>query len=107
MTAHNSAAKGPFELRTRAKEAQDHDLSDGSGPGAVGCHLNVVTMVLKSKHNMKSTKKSKQRDENGSPEFKMGSYLGPGDIFSRGIDLKGSRGHRRLKKGSYQGSKVP
>ena len=45
LTAHNSAAKGPFELRTNAKEAQDHDLSDGSGPGAVGGHLNVVIKV--------------------------------------------------------------
>ena len=45
LTAHNSAAKGLFELRTSAKEAQDHDLSDGSGPGAVGSHLNVVMKV--------------------------------------------------------------
>ena len=45
LTAHNSAAKGPFELRTIAKEAQEHDLSDERGPGTVGGHLNVVMKV--------------------------------------------------------------
>ena len=45
LTAHNSAAKGSFELRTIAKDAQEHDLSDERGPGTVGGHLNVVMKV--------------------------------------------------------------
>ena len=38
ILAHNSGSKPPVEMRTSAKDAQEHDLSVGSGPGAVGGH---------------------------------------------------------------------
>ena len=38
VLAHNSGSKPPMDMRTGAKEAPEHDLSDGSGPGAVGAH---------------------------------------------------------------------
>ena len=35
---HNLGSKPTIEVRTSAKEAPEHDLADGRGPGAVGAH---------------------------------------------------------------------
>ena len=45
VLVHNSGPRAPFEVKTSAKDAQEHDLSDGRGPGTVGGHLNVVMKV--------------------------------------------------------------
>ena len=45
VLVHNSGPRAPFEVKTSAKDAQEHDLSDGRGPGTVGSHLNVVMKV--------------------------------------------------------------
>ena len=38
VLAHNSGPRAPFEVKTNAKDAQEHDLATGRGPGAVGAH---------------------------------------------------------------------
>ena len=45
VLVHNSGPRAPFEVKTNAKDAQEHDLSDERGSGAVGGHLNVVMKV--------------------------------------------------------------
>ena len=35
-------ARAPFEVKTSAKDVQEHDLTDGSEPRAVGGHLEEV-----------------------------------------------------------------
>ena len=38
VLVHNSGPKAPFGVKTIAKDAQEHDLATGRGPGAVGAH---------------------------------------------------------------------
>ena len=45
VLAYNSGSWAPFDIKTSAKDAQEHDLSDDRGPGTVGGHLNVVMKV--------------------------------------------------------------
>ena len=42
---HNSAAKGPTNVRTRPSETRDQDLSDGTGPMGVESQKTAVISV--------------------------------------------------------------
>ena len=56
VLGHNSGSWAPFEVKPSAKDAQDHDVSASSGPGAIGGHLEVVIKGQRSRKVKKGQK---------------------------------------------------
>ena len=105
LTAHNSGPWAPTRTIFGPNESSECDLADGKPPRPLGRHVGVVIRVQRSEW-IKFIKKVTKSTEIDAPRVQIRFYAWKMENKTRGIDLEGSQGRRKPKKGSYKGLKL-